>query len=70
VADELMPNPAHVDRGFRMPSAEVAPWKVESSSRAARLSRFLYRTRLRILLLRIFAGRPPDMRQIQKALKQ
>jgi hypothetical protein len=32
------------------------------------MSGFLRRTRLRILLLRILAGRPPATRQIQKVL--
>jgi hypothetical protein len=31
---------------------------------------FLRRTRLRILLLRIFVGRPPAVRQIQNVLRQ
>jgi hypothetical protein len=33
------------------------------------LKAFLRRTRLRILLLRIVAGRPPALRKIQKSLK-
>jgi len=38
-------------------------------ARGTTMRRFLQRTRLRILLLRIVAGRPPTLRKIQKSLK-